>query len=150
MFLNQDERVNRFQHRRLRTHALRVVLAAGIAAAAAYGVRYGVVEPPAMGEICNAPAAPIWCVLRSGLNAVTSVYALGYAALAVAAAAIVIPPRVARRLIIAAAVLGGMGLFLFNPAQSAPALLLALLRGARLDSQPVQAEQLSLEAGQPR
>lgn len=126
------------------------MLAAGIAAAAAYAIRYGVVEPPAMGEICNAPAAPMWCVLRSGLNAVTSIYALGYAALALAAAAILTPPKIARRLIIAAALLGGMGLILFNPAQAAPALLLALLRGALLDGQPVQAEQFSLEAGQPR
>jgi len=126
------------------------VLVAGVAVGAAYGVRYGVVEPPAMGEICNAPTAPIWCGLRSGLNAVTSIYALGYCALALAVTAIVTPPKVARILIIAAGVLGGMGLILFNPAQSAPALLLALLRGARLDGQALQAEKFSLEAGQPR
>lgn len=117
-----------------------VLLAAAAAALGGWFVRASVIEPEALGALCQGAGGPWWCAPRLALILATALYgALGIAALAAAGLAFVFGGRAARALVVAAALLGGAGLTLYNAGLAAPAVLLALLRGARLEpDQPVR------------
>lgn len=131
----------------IKSNALKVVLMAGLAVAGAYAISNTVIRPPAVGELCNSTDAPQLCVLREGLRLVISVHGFGYSALALVLTAIFVNPGAARRMILLATLFGGMGLVLENPAQAALALMLALLRGAWLDSRAAQAANFVMKVG---
>lgn len=95
---------------------------AGLAAA---WLRYGLIEQPALAELCSAAQPPWWCPLRLTLvlGFLHGVY--GYAALAVTALALW---RRSATLAALAAACGAFALLLYNVDGGALALLLACLR----------------------
>lgn len=110
---------------------------AAMSAAAGYGLRYVVVEPEALGEACRLDG-PWWCPLRTSLIVATEWGALGTAGVIAAAAALFARGGAALGLAAIAMVLGGAGLYLYNTTLAAAAVLVALLRAARLERQPAK------------
>ena len=110
--------------------ALGGVLAAAAAAVAGYAVRYSFVEPDRFGAACEG-GGPWWCPFRTGLIVVTQFGGIGWLALIAALAGLgaLMAARVtaARRLALAAMILGGAGMVLYNASFSAVAFVLALL-----------------------
>lgn len=106
-----------------------VATVAGLAAGAA--VRYGIIEPPALGWACQVAEPPPWCLPRHGLIAALQWGALGWAALGFALLALF---GGGRRISIAAAGFGAAGLFLYGAGPGSVALLLALMRALRLSA----------------
>ena len=100
------------------------------AAAIAYGIRYGFVEPEAMGAACER-THPWWCPIRTGFIMFTQWRGFGWLALALVAAALIalLADRRAacRRIAVAALIAGGAGLILYNASLSAVAVVLAML-----------------------
>ncbi|MEW9622722.1 hypothetical protein [Rhodanobacter geophilus] len=99
-----------------------LIVLAGLGAA---WVRYGLIEPPAMAQICTAAQAPAWCALRQALvlGFLHEVY--GIAAMLAAVLALL---RRARALAWLAAALGALALQLYNYEPGALALLIGCLR----------------------
>ncbi|MEW9571996.1 hypothetical protein ABQJ54_09535 [Rhodanobacter sp. Si-c] len=91
----------------------------------AAGLRYGLVEPPALAQLCTATQAPAWCALRQALvlGFLHEVY--GIAAICVAVLALLRRSRVLAWL---AAALGVLALQLYNYEPGALALLVGCLR----------------------
>lgn len=110
---------------------------AAMSAAAGYGLRYVVVEPEALGEACRL-LEPWWCPLRTGLIVATEWGTLGTAGALAAAAALFARGGAALALAAVAMVFGGAGLYLYNTTFAAAAVLVALLRAARLERQPAK------------
>lgn len=88
-------------------------------------LRYGLIEPRGLAELCATTQAPGWCPLRQALvlGFLHEVY--GIAALAVTALALL---RRSRALAWLAAALGALALQLYNYEPGALALLLGCLR----------------------
>lgn len=99
-----------------------LVALAGVGAA---WLRYGLIEPPAMAELCTAAQAPAWCALRQALVTGFLHDMYGIAAIAVAALSLL---RRSRTLAWLAAALGAFALQFYNYEPGALALLVGCLR----------------------
>jgi len=95
---------------------------AGLVAA---GLRYGLIEPPAMAQLCTAAQAPAWCALRQAL--VLGFLHDVYGVIALIAAVLALLRR-SRALAWLAAALGVVALQLYNYEPGALALLVGCLR----------------------
>jgi len=103
---------------------------AGLAVAAGglalgFLLRYAVIEPRAIGQMCGGVGTPWWCPLRTGLIQAHQWFAYGGAAVALAALAWW---RGATGLALAGLGCGALGLVLYNTELAAIGLLLALIR----------------------
>lgn len=117
------------------TSPLRLALIAGVAAfAAALLLRHLVVEPQALGLLCDNPGGPAWCAGRQALIFLFHHRLLAAASVALALAALVLRRRAAAGLAVAAVAAGAAGAVLYNLEWAVPGLLLGLLRAARLDA----------------
>lgn len=96
-------------------------------------LRYGLIEQPALADLCSSTQAPTWCPLRQALVAGFLHEAYGIAAVSVAALALL---RRARALAWLAAALGMIALQLFNCEPGALALLVGCLRLVHLTAAP--------------
>ena len=103
-----------------------LIVLAGLAAA---WLRYGLIEQPALAQLCAAAPAPAWCAMRQTLVLGFLHDAYGIAALVVAALALL---RRSRALAALAAALGAFALQLYNFEPGALALLLGCLRLVQL------------------
>lgn len=99
-------------------------------AALGYAVRYGFVEPSSFGAACEG-GGPWWCGARTSLIVMTQMNGFGWLSLAfavLALGALALRATVAARaLAFPAALLAGLGLYLYNTTMSAPAAILAVL-----------------------
>jgi hypothetical protein len=96
-----------------------------------YG-RYFVIEPAALHAVCGAAARPEWCAARDDFIAFTFTGTPGIAAVALAAAGWVLRGRLAAACVVAALLVGGATLVLYDTAWAATAVLAALLRAVRV------------------
>lgn len=110
--------------------ALGGVLAAVAAAATGYAIRYAFVEPERFGAACER-VGPWWCPFRTGLIVFTEFGGFGWLAMVAAAAGLAAlalsRPIAARRFALAALILSGAGMILYNATLSTAAAVLALL-----------------------
>lgn len=97
----------------------------GLAAAV---LRYGLIEPPSMADLCSATGGPRWCAWRQWAVVAFLGYGYGYAALTAAFIALVLRHPLAAWL---AAALGAAALVLYCFEAGAFALLVGALRLAR-------------------
>ena len=97
--------------------------------AVAFWLRYGVIQPEAIGTLCAQADAPAWCRQREWLILGQYYEVWGWVALASAAIALVVPlPRSLLRIALAIALLfSALALVLYNTTLGAVALVLALL-----------------------
>jgi hypothetical protein len=100
-------------------------VALALVALGAAALRYGLIEPSEMGQLCAASDAPRWCAWRQALVLGFLAYAYGYAALAATALALLWKHPFAAWL---AAALGAFALQLYCVEAGAFALLLGSLR----------------------
>jgi hypothetical protein len=114
--------------------ALAAVVVALIFAGIGYGLRYGWVEPEAIGNMCKSAEAVWWCPLRTALIVATEWNGLGYAATACAILSLLAGPRRAVMLALLAMAIGGAGLVLYNATEAGPGMILTLLRLAWIES----------------
>jgi hypothetical protein len=110
-----------------------VVLTAAFAGIG-YVLRYSLVEPEAIGNMCKSAEAVWWCPIRTGLIVTTEWNGLGYAATALAVLTLALSPRRAVPLAFFAMAIGGAALVLYNATEAGPGLILGLLRLARIES----------------
>ena len=101
--------------------------------ALAFWLRYGVIQPEAIGLLCAQGDAPAWCRPREWLILGQYYELWGWVAVASAAVALTVPlPPTARRVVLGVALLfSALALVLYNTTLGALALvvtLLALLR----------------------
>ena len=96
-----------------------------LVALAAATLRYGVIEPPAVANLCTADGGPAWCAWRQWAVLGFLSYGYGYAALTAAFVALVARHPLAAWL---AAALGAAALVLYCPEAGAFALLVGVLR----------------------
>lgn len=110
-------------------------LTVALVAVAAAALRYGVIEPPAVGNLCTADGGPAWCAWRQWAVLGFLSYGYGYAALTAAFVALVARHPLAAWL---AAALGVAALVLYCVEAGAFALLVGALRllRAQADSLP--------------
>jgi hypothetical protein len=106
--------------------AAAVAVAAAVAAAMAF--RYQVVEPAAVGLVCDAGGGPWWCGLRAVVIALFSNGALGLASLVAGLLAHVLDRR---WLALVALVAGAAGLVLYNADTGAAGFVIGLLHAVR-------------------
>jgi len=92
-------------------------------------LRYGLIEPPAMAQICTAAQAPAWCALRQALVLGFLHDVFGVVALIAALLSLL---RRSRALAWLAAALGAVALQLYNYEPGALALLVGSLRLVQL------------------
>lgn len=114
--------------------ALAAVILAALFAGIGYVLRYGLVEPEAIGNMCKSAEAVWWCPVRTGLIVATEWNGLGYAATACALLTLALPRRKAVILAFVAMAIGGAGLVLYNATEAGPGMILALLRLAWIES----------------
>lgn len=100
-------------------------LALALVALGAAGLRYGLIEPSEIGQLCAGADAPRWCAWRQTLVLGFLAYAYGYAALAATALALLWKHPFAGWL---AAALGAFALQLYCVEAGAFALLVGSLR----------------------
>jgi hypothetical protein len=129
-----------------RAYRIRVAAAVAAAFAAVFALRYGLVEPEALGHACQAAGAPWWCLPRGAVVQAFHARIPGLASLALGIAAHV--PWSAfgggarlgrlwafldrpRTLAALALVVGAMGLVLYNATWAAIGFVLGLVRAAR-------------------
>lgn len=117
-----------------------LIALAGLGAA---WLRYGLIEQPALADLCASTQAPAWCPLRQALvmGFLHEVY--GIAAVIVAALSLL---RRSRALAWSAAVLGAIALLLYNCEPGALALLVGCLRMVHLTA---PGSRRSLQSGSP-
>ena len=113
------------------------LLLALVAALAAW-IRYGLIEPAAIGHLCEATSAPAWCRGRQLLVLGFLSYGYGWAALAFAAIALVWKHPLSAWL---AAASGVLALQLYCFEAGAFALLVGCLRLIRLQADAAPADQ---------
>jgi hypothetical protein len=106
-----------------------MLLAGGVGLAAGLAIRYGLIEPPQLGWVCQVAAPPWWCPARSAVILILQWGALGWAGLA---AGIVALFGRGRTWSACAEGLGASGLILYAAGPASIALLLALMRSLRL------------------
>lgn len=99
-----------------------------------YGLRYGWVEPEAIGDMCRSAQAVWWCPLRTGLIVATEWKGVGYLSVAFALLSLAPPYRQAMIFAFIAMAIGGAGLVLYNATIAGPGLLIAMLRLAWIES----------------
>jgi hypothetical protein len=109
-----------------------------LVAAAAATLRYGVIEPPAVANLCTAGGGPAWCILRQWAVLGFLGYGYGYAALAAAFAALFWRHPLPAWL---AAALGVVALVLYCVEAGAFALLVGVLRLLRAQADGLAAGQ---------
>lgn len=114
--------------------ALAAVILAALFAGIGYVLRYGLVEPEAIGNMCKSAEAVWWCPVRTGFIVATEWNGLGYAATACALLTLALPRRGAVILAFVAMAIGGAGLVLYNATEAGPGMILALLRLAWIES----------------
>lgn len=107
----------------------------GLAAAV---LRYGLIEPAQMADLCGADGGPRWCAWRQWAVVAFLGYGYGYAALTAAFLALVLRHPLAAWL---AAALGAAALVLYCFEAGAFALLVGVLRLARAQAGRPSAEQ---------
>jgi len=117
------------------------IFATVVAAAAAYGVRLGLIEPEAFGHLCAA-GGPWWCAPRGLLIDALHAGALGLGAVAFGAAA-TLTRRTGAAL--AAAMLGAAALVLYDADLGAVGFLLGALALARPASDEPRPEHRAAE-----
>jgi hypothetical protein len=111
------------------TRRIRILAAAvAMAAAAAYGLRIGLIEPEAFGHLCAGGGGPWWCGLRGALIDALHAGAVGVGAVALGAVATF---QRQAGVAAAAAMLGVAGLVLYDAEPGAVGLLLGGLVLAR-------------------
>lgn len=112
-----------------------VAVALAIACAGiGYWLRYAWVEPEAIGAMCKSAEAVWWCPLRTATIVTTEWNGLGYAAIACALLSLPAGRTAALGLATLSMAIGGAGMILYNATEAGPALILALLRLAWLES----------------
>lgn len=116
-----------------RRPTLAAVIIATVSAGIGYVLRYGLVEPEAIGNMCKSAEAVWWCPIRTALIVTTEWNGLGYAATACALLALALPHRPAVMLALAAMAIGGAALLLYNATEAGPGLILGLLRLAWIE-----------------
>jgi hypothetical protein len=129
-----------------RAYGIRVAAAVAAALAGAFAIRYGLIEPEALGHACQAPRAPWWCLPRSAVVQAFHARALGLSSLVLGIAAHVPWSRFGggarlgrlwafldrpRALAALALVFGALGLVLYNAALGAVGFVLGLVRAVR-------------------
>jgi len=113
----------------LKDPAIRAALITAAAALVlAFGLRYLLIEPRAMGEACSAAAPPAWCAAR---QAVVLVFRSGFLGIAALVGAALSFWRGGRVMATAALGLGLLGLVLYDADVAAVGTVAALLRLAR-------------------
>jgi hypothetical protein len=112
---------------------LTAVAVAAAFAGIGYVLRYGWVEPEAIGNMCKSAEAVWWCPIRTAMIVVTEWNGLGYAATALAVLSLFVRARRAALLVVAAMAVGGAALVLYNATEAGPGLILALLRLAWIE-----------------
>ncbi len=96
--------------------------------ALAFWLRYGVIQPQAIGLLCAQAEAPAWCRPREWLILVQYYAIWGWVAVASAALALIaLPPALVRILLVTALLFSALALVLYNTTLGAVALVLALL-----------------------
>ena len=98
-------------------------------------LRYGLIEPPALAQVCAATPAPAWCALRQTLVLGFLYEVYGFAAVGVATMALL---RRSRALAWLAAALGAFALQFYNYEPGALALLVGCLRLVHLTAPGTQ------------
>jgi len=96
-----------------------------LVALAASALRFGLIEPPAVADLCSADGGPRWCAWRQWAVLAFLSYGYGYAALTAAFIALISGHRLAAWL---AAALGMAALVLYCFEAGAFALLVGALR----------------------
>ncbi len=109
--------------------ALRWAAVPALGFALAFWLRYGVIQPEAIGLLCGQAAAPGWCVPRQWLILGQYYEVWGWVALVSAATALFVTlPRPVLRTVLAVALLfSALALILYNTTLGAVALVLTLL-----------------------
>jgi hypothetical protein len=97
--------------------------------ALAFWLRYGVIQPEAIGLLCAQADAPAWCRPREWLILGQYYAVWGWVALASAALALIValPPAALRVLLGTALLFSALALVLYNTTLGALALVLSLL-----------------------
>lgn len=97
--------------------------------ALAFWLRYGVIQPEAIGMLCAQPDAPGWCGPREWLILGQYYQLWGWVALASAAVGLIValPPPLLRVVLAIALVFSALALVLYNTTLGALALVLTLL-----------------------
>ena len=97
--------------------------------ALAFWLRYGVIQPEAIGLLCAQGDAPGWCRPREWLILGQYYEVWGWVALASAAISLVValPSRVLRAVLVVALLFSALALVLYNTTLGAVALVLTLL-----------------------
>jgi hypothetical protein len=108
------------------------LIAALVCGGLGWVVRYLWIEPAEMGAACER-ANLWWCPLRLNFIYFHQAYGMAWGALVLAGLAVVLPRRFAPPAVIAAMIVAGLGLVLYNTAGAAVALVIALVRAAWLD-----------------
>ena len=104
-------------------------------------LRYDLIEPTAIGALCDTGGGPWWCGPRTALIVVTEVDGLGWLALVLAGLALAQRRRGSVAAHFAMAV-GGAGLILYNATLSAVAVVVAALYLAWLRQRAAKPAQL--------
>lgn len=102
------------------------VLAFGFALG--FWLRYGVIQPEAIGIACGQADAPGWCAPRQWLILCQHYRVWGWVAVAAGAVGlfVTLPPALTRAVIAIACVFSALALILYNATLGAPALVLTL------------------------
>ena len=127
-----------------RLHALTPWLLLVLVGLGTVWLRYGLIEPPAIAQLCTSTQAPAWCALRQTL--VQGFLHEVYGVLAILAAVLALLRR-SRMLAWLAAALGALALQLYNYEPGALALLVGCLRLVHLTAPTVVRH--SCEGGRP-
>jgi hypothetical protein len=98
--------------------------------------RYFVIEPEQVHDLCTAASPLAWCAVRASLIAVTFRGTWGIAAVAAAVLVWVLRGRGAATVALLGLFCGGLGLFLYDTAWAASAVLGILLRLPRIGEEP--------------
>lgn len=114
--------------RALDPFARRTLLIAALAVGAGLALRFGFVQPHAIGILCEGATPPVWCALRRAAVLSFNTGGLGFAAFAAALAAHVFDRRGLAAL---ALIIAGLAASLYNAEWASAAAVLALLRLAR-------------------
>lgn len=119
----------------MRIRTLLPWLLIALAGLGATWLRYGLIEQPALADLCASAQAPAWCPLRQALVMGFLYEAYGIAAVIFAALSLL---RRSRALASLAAVLGAFALQLYNCEPGALALLVGCLRLVHLTAPSVR------------